>query len=509
MRFRRSLVLASFLVLYALSIPRGIRGGSDTCIDSTEPTRSMPTRLAIGSQGRVTLSGGANNVREQPSPDAPKIGQLAPGNTFIVVEGFTCTENALWLRVDNGAGLVGWTVEIIDGRYALEPIPAPGSPTGTPQPTVTLALPVLSSMPQPVLFAPGSVDYEGVHFDLSSDLATQVEASFVLAEEYPGQALPPALIFHLTKDINGTQEHIGFIRILSAQDFSNRFPTSVTYLRNSLAAGSDAQIDIPGTMMRFISTAGLAVNVRNQRIPMANGQVFRRLTLYTSDGLYPANYLIYEGHGLISDGLYYIQVTFITNYKDLTLFQPPSNTSDYPNVIVLIEAFHNHIRDTLTNASDADFSPNLVWIDALLASLTIAPGTLGEVIAQANVQATALAPQEEILLTRQANAQATAIMNATATADARCGKLESLLQAGDTARQSLDYTTLRVREAPAGSVLTDVNLSPGDDVLIVDGPQCVDATVWWEVTPLDESWQGWVAESGEQYYLREVIPWDR
>ncbi len=499
-RLKRSLVLVSLLTV-SLIMFMEVRGGGDTCNDSSEPTRSTPTRLRDGKQGRVTLSGGANNVREEPNPDAPKIGTLQPGSTFTVLISFSCTENALWLKVDNGAGLVGWTVEIIDGIYALEPIPVSGAPTGTPRPAPTLPPPVISSIPEPSIFGAGSVDYQGIHFDVDGNLASGIEASFVLGEEFSAAVLPSALIFHLTKDIDGTSQHVGFVRILSAQDFTNHYLTSVIHLRNALATSADHHPAIPGNMMQFISTAGLAFNVHNQLIPFNGGQMLRRLAIYTSDGLFLPNYLIYEAHGLSNDGFYYVQASFITTYNDLSVFDPPTSDRTDPNLPSLLEMFHNRVRETLTNAADESFSPNPRQIDALLASLTIAPGTLGELIAQANVQATALAPQEEILLTQQVIKQATAYAGATATVQARCGNLESLLQVGDTAMQVLGSSSLRVRETPAGEVLAGINLFPGDTVLIIGGPKCIDNTVWWQIEPTNDTWQGWVAESKDQYYL--------
>lgn len=81
------------------------------------------TRLAIGAQGRVT-PGLPNVLREQPMQGAysPIIGQIPPGDGFVVVDGPFCNNGMNWWQV-NYNGLIGWTPESSSyGEYWLEPL---------------------------------------------------------------------------------------------------------------------------------------------------------------------------------------------------------------------------------------------------------------------------------------------------------------------------------------------------------------------------------------------------
>jgi len=66
-------------------------------------------RLVVGGKGRV-LPGDANNVRDQPSTEGNRIGQIPGEAEFSVLEGPVCdAQGRAWWQVDYN-GLVGWTV---------------------------------------------------------------------------------------------------------------------------------------------------------------------------------------------------------------------------------------------------------------------------------------------------------------------------------------------------------------------------------------------------------------
>lgn len=467
----------------------------------------IPSRLLIGSQGRVVMEGGANNVRAGAAANAERLGQLPPGSTFSVIDGPLCRDGNTWVKVDNGAGLVGWTVEIIEGRYALEP-------------NVTII--------PPAVFGPGPVDYAGIHFELDPNLATQVEAKFLLSEQFKAQTLPPHVEFSFTPT-NPGELPFYTLRVMSAQSFNNLYLTTVPRLATFLANPGSDPINIPSEMYAFTSDWG-PIHQHEQAVSFGSGQAYRGFSTIWHDAYYPSDFLIYTAHGLSHDGLYYIQADFITYYYDLSIYQPPTDNRD--EMPAYVESFHENIWNTIQSARDEDFTPRPSQVDALLASLTIAPGALSEVIAQADVVATAVAPTQAAIFakqTEQANASATAYMAQTATqsvvgpiqtqtqaaiapaltatADARCGILDTRLQVGQDARQALSgNSSLRVRDAAGGKAIPETFLYPGDVVMVLEGPVCVEEVNWWRVRSTEEGWTGWVAESMEDNYYMSLIP---
>jgi hypothetical protein len=109
------------------------------CEASPEP------RMLIGLYGRVVPEGLANNVRELPTSDSPRLGELPPGAVFYVLDGPRCGDGyAWWYVADTTSDLIGWTPEGLGPRYWLEPLipenymtPTPVTPTLTPAPTFT------------------------------------------------------------------------------------------------------------------------------------------------------------------------------------------------------------------------------------------------------------------------------------------------------------------------------------------------------------------------------------
>lgn len=62
-----------------------------------------------------------NNVRAEPSVSAEKVGEIAAGDWFKVVDGPHCANGITWWYVDYIAGIEGWTAEGVDAEYFLQP----------------------------------------------------------------------------------------------------------------------------------------------------------------------------------------------------------------------------------------------------------------------------------------------------------------------------------------------------------------------------------------------------
>lgn len=82
----------------------------------------LPTRLVVGSTGRVILGDVSNNLRQAPNIDAAHVGDLLSGTLFVVVDGPLCVEDIAWYAVTIDGILAGWTAEGQRGDYYSEPV---------------------------------------------------------------------------------------------------------------------------------------------------------------------------------------------------------------------------------------------------------------------------------------------------------------------------------------------------------------------------------------------------
>ncbi len=87
-------------------------------------------RLTKGVQARVVAAGLPNVIREQPGSSSKLLGQIPPGDPFVVIDGPRCTllDKIVWWQI-NYNNLIGWTGEGQDGTYWLEPTDVGLTPT--------------------------------------------------------------------------------------------------------------------------------------------------------------------------------------------------------------------------------------------------------------------------------------------------------------------------------------------------------------------------------------------
>lgn len=88
----------------------------------------LDSRLYRGARGRVAGTGDDTTatsifVHTEPGIATPRIGRVALGQTFVVLEGPQCFQNIAWFRVIFGISAIeGWIAEGEDGAYYLEPV---------------------------------------------------------------------------------------------------------------------------------------------------------------------------------------------------------------------------------------------------------------------------------------------------------------------------------------------------------------------------------------------------
>jgi len=93
-----------------------------TATTAPSPT-SAPAGLTIGAKARVAATGGLN-VRDKASSKGKQVGRLNANAVVTLLEGPTKADNLSWWKIDNGAGLVGWTAT----GPANDPWLAPAAP---------------------------------------------------------------------------------------------------------------------------------------------------------------------------------------------------------------------------------------------------------------------------------------------------------------------------------------------------------------------------------------------
>lgn len=123
MRYSRGIAL--LIILFSLLI-----AGAASADDSQQAySCGQPTRLAVGSSGRVTTWPSLpNRLRASPSYYGTVIGSIPAGGVFSVIGGPNCASGLWWWQVNYG-GRIGWTAEG-DGyaTYWLEPLSSPPPP---------------------------------------------------------------------------------------------------------------------------------------------------------------------------------------------------------------------------------------------------------------------------------------------------------------------------------------------------------------------------------------------
>ncbi len=88
-------------------------------VDSGDCTGTLPARLTVGGQGRVT-PGLPNKMRLEPSLASAQIGNIPGEGVFSVIGGPHCADGFLWWKVTYGS-TTGWTANGDGTDYWVEP----------------------------------------------------------------------------------------------------------------------------------------------------------------------------------------------------------------------------------------------------------------------------------------------------------------------------------------------------------------------------------------------------
>jgi uncharacterized protein YraI len=95
--------------------------GNDGGTNPGDCTGTLPPRLTVGGQGRVT-PGAPNKIRSVPTLAGAQIGNIPGEGIFSVIGGPQCADGFLWWQV-NYQGVTGWTANGDGTEYWVEPYP--------------------------------------------------------------------------------------------------------------------------------------------------------------------------------------------------------------------------------------------------------------------------------------------------------------------------------------------------------------------------------------------------
>lgn len=227
----------------------------------------------------------------------------------------------------------------------------------------------------PASFGAAHTIFNGVMLSYDDALATTVTA-----EKIPAQMQTAD---HATELLSGVPD---FIRLTVAHDHANGpWPTTLT-IEPVRDAGGNFYASIPEARREHIAAletagaepAGLSdgqVTVKEKAVAFQNGTGWRAVTQLTAS-LVPEKLtnqnLYYTFAGVTADGRYYVQLTYDI---DAPLLEAEGSLSDEEVRTALEQGdgFRSAALAPLAALPDSEFTPDLARLDALVASLIIAP----------------------------------------------------------------------------------------------------------------------------------------
>lgn len=336
--------LVVFGILWALT---AVVSGQDGCPYGLAP------RLAAGELGRVT-PGPANNLRAEPARRAEKLGQIAAGQVFRVVDGPACVDDFTWWQVEYGVAdgwVTGWTVESGASDYFLEPLAGEVVRFGE----VSLILP-----PDVAEYSEG-IFAEAVTGDVKAynNMPAYVEFTF---EGYPDEDYPefdyPSVRVYEVDAFDGIENMLGdagqstmeeLPRVL--EEWPDLYSFGVIY--NRIPDETPGAANALLTQMRYLS--------------FRSGSGYRFVTFYAQNFVGTTNHLLmYRYLGLTDDGKYFISARFPIDSPNL-----PAPFDDQSDGFGVFESYAHESAELFDAIAPQDYTPDLNLLDALIASLEV------------------------------------------------------------------------------------------------------------------------------------------
>ncbi|MBZ0284370.1 MAG: SH3 domain-containing protein [Anaerolineae bacterium] len=327
-----------FIVLMLLLIASPvIAQDAATCPDT------LPSRLVVGELAQVT-PGDGNNLRDTPSRSGQRVGSIPGIGIFTVLDGPTCADGFAWWQVDYN-GTQGWTVEAVEGEYALEPL-------GVPVPDAGL-----------------TYDDFGVSFTLNSELGVEIIEGEV-AEVSPMTGAPRRvyLVFG---------DSLGVMQVIPTASFNESgYRELLNTLRTVLADPQPGREDEIAERLLFAPAAQVARS-RGRAVRFDGGLAYRYVGRIEQNTLPIHQRFDYLAFGLTDDGQYVL--TFRLFGLKVLIF--PEQPEDYlpffsldlddPEFFPAYDAYMAEKGALIDAAAITDFDPYLELFDLFINSIHI------------------------------------------------------------------------------------------------------------------------------------------
>lgn len=262
--------------------------------------------------------------------------------------------------------------------------PAPTLAATLPPPTATAPAAEGTCKPAEILTPEnGQVVHEGITFSLDPALATSVEAQHCQSvpfrmEDLPGTAHPAGVTFTFPSG----RQRVDFQPQITVYEIDGDMQDYLFPL-NSLPDLQALLEERPEPSPWFDHAP---LHVWPQYLDFGGGAGVRGIIEYAQDiFFFHNNGLLYNFDGLTSDGRYYVNVRIpvaVPFLMDLAGPDPLSNTnpdaipisgwpSDYEQQRAVIDAYNQEALRRFEQATNADFTPDVAVLDALVRSLQV------------------------------------------------------------------------------------------------------------------------------------------
>lgn len=324
-------------LLLILTAPVAAQETSAVCPDTP------PSRLVVGELAQVT-PGDGNNLRDTPARSGERIGSIPGIGIFAVLDGPICADGFAWWQVDYN-GTQGWTVEAVEGEYALEPL-------GVPVPEAAL-----------------TYDDFGVSFTLNSELGVEiVEGKVAEVSEMTGAPRRVYLVFG---------DSLGVMQVIPTASFNESgYRESFNTLRTVLADPQPGREDEIAEGLLFAPAAQVARS-RGRAVRFDGGLAYRYVGRIEQNTLPIHQLFDYLAFGLTDDGEYVL--TFRLFGLKVLIF--PEQPEDYlpffsldlddPEFFPAYDAYMAEKAAMIDAAAITDFDPYLEWFDLFINSIHI------------------------------------------------------------------------------------------------------------------------------------------